>query len=141
MHNDLGLKLVAVVDLNRLRLYEARGVKILKKLEQLSLALHKEHRHEQGSYRNFSGPSSAFEPHTSEKDLEHSKTAKIINQHLEKVVEQHNDYKEVVIAAEPKMLGHIRQHLSPNLKKLVTKEIAKDFVHQDMSAIEHSIFS
>lgn len=141
MENDLGLKLIAVADLNKLRLYEAQGIKILKQLELLPLSLHKEHNHEQGLFKKGFSPASAFEPHTSEKELEHDETAKIVTKHLEKVVARHNNYKELIITAESKLLGAIRKHLSNHLKQIITKELVKDLAHQDMKAIEHTVFS
>jgi protein required for attachment to host cells len=142
MTNNLGLKMIAVIDLNKLRLYEAKGVKILKKIEELPLALHKEHRHEKGSYHNSgSSQGSAFEPHTSSKDLEHHDTAKAVVAHLDKVLAQGSPYTELMISAEPKTLGHVRSQLTNHLKKLITKEIIKDFAHMDMHEIEQAFFS
>lgn len=140
MENDLGLKLIAVVDLSRLRVYEAQGLKILKKLEQCHLSLHKEHSHEQGSYRKGSGPSSSFEPHTSEKDIEHNETAKIVIAHLEQLLKSSNQYKGLIITAESKLLGAIRHHMTTPLKKILVKELAKDLAHHDMAAIEQVVF-
>lgn len=141
MGNNLGLKLIAVMDLNKLRLYEAQGLRINKKIEELPLAIHKEHRHQHGQYQTGAGSISSFEPHTSEKNLEHQETAKIITKHLDKVMSSNAEYKELMIAAEPKTLGFVRQYLSKNLQKLVTKEIVKDLVHKNMSEIEKVFFS
>ncbi|MGI4775628.1 MAG: host attachment protein [Janthinobacterium lividum] len=140
MNNDLGVKVIAVVDLSRMRIYEAKGIKILKQVEELTLSAHKNHRHEKGSFHK-SSSSSAFEPHTSTKDLEHHNAAKAVADYLEKLFSTNHNYKELLIAAEPKTMGHIRGQLNNNLKKLVTKELLKDFAHHDMQTIEHAFFS
>lgn len=141
MNNDLGIKLIAVVDLSRLRLYEAKGIKIINTLEELALSVHKEHRHEKGSYHGSSSPNSAFEPHTATKDLEHQEAARIVVDHIDKIISHNADYKELFIAAEPKTLGQIRSHLTKRLKKIVGKEIHKDFAHNNIHDIEHAFFS
>lgn len=140
MTSNLGLKLIAVIDLNKLRLFEAQGIKINKKIEELPLSIHKEHRHEKGNYQRGSNPGSAYEAHTPGRELEYQETAKIISQHLEKVMVS-PEYKELMIAADSKTIGHLRQTLSPHVKKTVTKEVIKDLAHHDMAAIEEIFFS
>lgn len=141
MNNGLGLKMIAVVDLSRLRLYEAKGLKITKKIEELPLSIHKEHRHEKGSYHKASTSSSAFEPHTSIKDIEHKSAAKAVVNHLENFLAHNSGYNELMIAAEPKTIGHIRAELTNPLKKILTKEIIKDLAHKEMHEIEQIFFS
>lgn len=144
MRNRLLLKLIAVVDLNKLRLYEAQAIKITEQIEELPLAVRKEHRHQQGSYQLGGGhlptPGSAFEPHTSGKDLELLETAKIVAHHLDKKAVQENKYQELIVIAEPKLLGHLKQQFSKNLKKIISKEVPKDFSHQKEEDIERCIF-
>jgi len=138
------LKLIAVVDLNKLRLYEAQSIKITEQIEELPLAVHKAHRHQQGAYQSGGGSAptagSAFEPHTSGKDLELLETAKIVASHLDKKVVQDHKYKELIVIADPKLLGHLKQKFSKNLKKVITKEIPKDFAHHEAEDIERCVF-
>ena len=141
MNNGFGLKMIAVIDQSRLRLYEAKGLKITKKVEELSISAHKEPRHEKGSFHKASVPGSAFEPHTSISDIEHQATAKIAVGHLDKLLTHNNEYKELMIAAEPKTLGCIRSELTGHLKKILTKEIVKDLAHKEMREIEQIFFS
>ncbi|RYE05873.1 MAG: hypothetical protein EOP33_01255 [Rickettsiaceae bacterium] len=141
MNNDLGIKIIAAIDLGRMRIYEAKGIKILKQVEELTLSVHKNHRHEKGSFHKTSSSSSAFEPHTSTKDLEHQEAARAVANYLEKLFNDNHDYKELLIAAEPKTMGHVRNQLNNNLKKLVTKELLKDFAHHDIHKIEHAFFA
>ena len=145
MNNSFGLKMIAVVNQSRLRLYEAQGIKITRKIEELPFSEHKEPRHEKGNFqKNFtqgSSQGSAYEPHTSIKDIEHHNVAKLAVSHIDKILAHNSDYKELMIAAEPKTLGHIRSELTNHLKKILTKEVVKDLAHQEMREIEQAFFS
>ena len=141
MNSNFGLKMIAVVDLSKLRLYEAQGLKITKKIDELAISAHKEPRHEKGSFYKGSTQGSAYEPHTSIKDVEHYNVAKVVVSHLDKLLTHNSDSKELMIAAEPKTLGHLRSELTSHLKKILTKELVKDLAHYDMREIEQAFFS
>ncbi|CEO17637.1 Protein required for attachment to host cells [Rickettsia monacensis] len=131
------LKLIAVIDSKQIMLYDAQGVKITtNKPLKLSLDLEEHHNHRekrQSPYQNKSG--SLFEPHTSLKDIEHKEAARSVIKHLEKVTTADQaKYKELIIVAEPQMLGCVRQELKNGLKKMITKEIAKDLVQHSVDA-------
>jgi protein required for attachment to host cells len=146
MTNDLGVKLIAVASSVKMVLYEATGIKVTKKLEELPVTSEAHHHHNaeksQSYYHKKSAPLSLFEPHSSVKDLEYSEAAKRIVEVLEKKINNNiSHYNKLIIIAEPKMLGSIRQALSKNLQKIIYKEIAKDLVDEDIKFIEKSIFT
>ncbi|BDU60707.1 hypothetical protein FLA4_11170 [Candidatus Rickettsia kotlanii] len=83
-----------------------------------------------------------FEPHTLLKDIAHKEIAKSIIKHLEKVITADQaKYKELIIVAEPQMLGCVRPKLKNGLKKMITKEIAKDVLQHSVDAVEQVVFS
>ena len=140
------LKLIAVIDSKQMMLYDAQGVKITtNKPLKLSLYLEEHHHHRkkrQSFYQNKSTPGSLFEPHTSLREIEHKEAAKSVIKHLEKIAR--NDqakYKELIIVAEPQILGCIRQELKNGLKKMITKEIAKGLVQHSVDAVERAVFA
>ncbi|AFE49281.1 host attachment protein [Rickettsia prowazekii] len=140
------LKLIAVIDSKHMMLYDALGIKITtNKPLKLTLDLEEHHHHRekrQSLYQNKSTPGSLFEPHTSLKDIEHKEAARSVIKHLEKVTTANQaKYKELIIIAEPKMLGCVRQELTSGLKKIVTKEIAKDLVQHNVDAVERAVFA
>jgi protein required for attachment to host cells len=144
MINDLGLKLIAVLNSEKLITFEAQGLKIINELETFAYPIDKSHRHEksQSLYKLKSAPGSLFEPHSDAKDLEHQEAARAIIGSLEKQLEgKRAIYKELIIVAEPKMLGYIRKYSSDSLKKIITKEVIKDLVHHNKSDIELAVFS
>ncbi len=143
MSHDLRLKLIAVTDSTKLKLYEAKGLKILNLVEEYDVENDKHHRGEkhESSYHKGPNPGSAFEPHTSAKEIEHTEAARVITHYIEKIMHENSDYKELIVTAEPKMLGFLRHHYSKFLKDSIVKEIAKGLTHHDMQAIEHAIFS
>lgn len=146
MKDNLSLKLVAVIDSVRMILYDAKGVKIISKALELALTSEKHHHHNKekrdSHYQNKSSPGSLFEPHTAPKDLEQHEAAKMVSEYLEKIINDiQNKYKSLIIVADPKMLGHVRQTLSNNLKKIVEKEFAKDLINHSSKSIEQIIFT
>jgi len=145
MRNDLGIKLIAVINSLKLVLYEAKGIKITKTLEELPIVLEKHHHHKQertqSHYYKKSTPESTFEPHSSPKDLEYQEAAKNASEILTKKINSNNNYKELIIVAESKMLGCVRQSINNHLKRIIHREIAKDLVGHDIQSIEQSIFS
>ncbi|MGI4752690.1 MAG: host attachment protein [Janthinobacterium lividum] len=146
MNNTTALKLIAVIDSKQMMLYDAQGVKITNN-KPLKLPLDSEEHHHhrekrQSLYQNKSTPASLFEPHTSLKDIEHKEAAKSVIKHLEKAVgHDQAKYKELIIVAEPQMLGCVRHELKNGLKKMITKEIAKDLVQHNAEAVERAVFS
>ena len=46
------------------------------------------------------------------------------------------DFEPLVIVADPRTLGVLRNHYSPTLKKTVTAEVAKDLVKHPVAEIE-----
>ena len=47
-----------------------------------------------------------------------------------------NEFREIVILAPPKCLAEIRRDLSPDAKRRVVAEIAKDYTHHPIPEIE-----
>ncbi len=59
----------------------------------------------------------------------------------EYIKSNHNEnYKQLIIVAEPKMLGHIRTLLPQNLRHILEKECAKNLIGHEWSVIEKNIF-
>jgi protein required for attachment to host cells len=143
MVNSLGLKLVVVLDINTLKLYEAQGIKINREIAIYEIKPDVNHRSEKGEGFNQkkSTPSSYYDPHTSAKDLEHQESSRLAISYIEQVYQGNADFKELIIVADPKMLGFIRKDLSQQLKKVVVKEISKDLVNHSSQSIEKAIFS
>jgi protein required for attachment to host cells len=141
MHSSR-LKLIAIANGEHLHLYEAKGLKITNKLKECPLLIHGHHMEKnKGTFQKGSGPASAFEPQTTSKELDHHDAAKTLAHILEEELQNNHDFVGVAIAAEPRMLGFIRQNLSENLKKKVLKEVVKDLIHQGIPSIEKAFFS
>lgn len=143
MQNNLGLKLIAVLDINTLKLYEAKGLKITKKIDNHLIHSDVNHRPEshQGLTQKRSLQGSAFDPHTAPKDIEHQESARTASSLIEKEYNTKPDYKELIIVSDPKMLGYLRKTLGTKMKRAVTKEVNKDLVNHDIEAIEKTIFN
>ena len=50
-----------------------------------------------------------------------------------------DELDEVVIAADPKMLGEIRQHCHKELQSRIVGEVAKDLINSPMPEIERAL--
>lgn len=143
MPNSFGYKLVAVLDMNTLKLFKAEGLKITEEVGQFQLHSNEERiveRHE--SLRGSKSGLSAFhDPHTSKKDIDLSDSSRIAIDHISHLFASDSAYKELYVVASSKLLGHMRQMLSGNLKKLVTKEVNKDLINHSIKDIEKAIFA
>lgn len=147
MQNKPQTSLVAVVNGIKMFLYEAKNHKITKQLRVDMIVEEKHHHHNthekrDSGYAKKSSPSSMFAPHSDPRDIEHNEAAHAAIEILEKETYNNNEnYKELFIIAEPKMLGYMRQMMSSNLKKIITKEIAKNLVNHEVDDIEKIIFN
>lgn len=143
MKNGFGLKLIAVMDINTLKLYEAQGLKINKIIATYLIKSNINHKPEKGEGFNQkkSTPSSYYDPHTAPKDIEHQESSRTATSYIEKAYAKNPSFKELIIISDSKMLGFIRQDLSNHIKKSISKEITKDLVNHTKEAIEKAIFS
>ena len=143
MQNHFGYKLVAVLDMNTLKLFKAEGLKITEGVGKFQLHENEERnveRHE--SLRiNRSGLSAFHDPHTSKKDIDLNGSSRAAIDHINQIFVSDSTYKELYIIASSKLLGHMRQMMNGNLKKLVTKEVNKDLIHHSTKDIEKAIFA
>lgn len=142
MQNNLGSKFIIVSDINILKLFEAKGIKIVKQLESYHIHSDVDHREEKhdGYNKKKSTQGAFYDPHTQTKDIEYQESSRTATQHIENLLSNNSNYKEVIIIADAKMLGALRNHLSSNVSKLITKEINKDMVKHDIEDIEKAIF-
>jgi protein required for attachment to host cells len=143
MQNHFGYKLVAVLDMNMLKLFKAEGLKITEEVGKFQLHENEERnveRHE--SLRgNKSGLSAFHDPHTSKKDIDLNGSSRAALDHINQIFVNDSAYKELYIIASSKLLGHLRQMINSKLKKLVTKEVNKDLINHSIKDIEKAIFA
>ncbi len=143
MNNSFGLKVIAVLDVNTLKLFKGDGLKIVEEISQYQL--HEKHTHDIQRHEtlrgNKSGLSAFHDSHTSKKDIEYAEAVRVSISHIEDLFASDNDYKELYIVASTKLLGHVRSLLSSNLKKKLAKEINKDLVHLHIKELEKAIFA
>lgn len=140
----MSTKLITVADSKHARFYKASGLKIKEPIgmiraQSLKIA-HERQELRTGFYHRSSTPSHFFDPHTEAKDIERHEFSKELVKHLHNLFHQ-DHYKEIIIVAEPKVLGEIRKNLTTELKSLVTKEIPKDLVHSTHEEIEENVFA
>jgi protein required for attachment to host cells len=139
---NLGKKLIAIVDKQHVKFFEAEGIKITSKKSEIKLDIekHKTQSKHQGSYHKNSEMGGFYDPHTDPKELEGRDSAKNILNHIEEILKEH-EYSEVILASSPKMLGYLRQSMKGNIKNKITKQIDKDLIHSDIEAIEKKVFA
>lgn len=136
-------KIVVVLDGHHAQFLEAKGLKISNKLKEVewdeNLHAHRRQEKHQGYFHRNSSPGHFFDPRHNVEALEKEEFAKIVADELEKLLQ--NNKHELIVIAEPKILGFFRQKLHENTKKLISKEISKDLVHADINKIEEIAFS
>jgi len=132
---------ILVADSAHARLFNAETAK--STLNEIKTMLHPESReHEQKLTSDLPGRQAGgatFSHHsvagkTEPKDYEAVDFARDICRYLEAAYNTQK-FSQLIVVAEPKFLGHLRKEMSSNVAKLVTLEIDKDIVKQDVDSI------
>lgn len=136
-------QLIAVLDSRNLILYDAEGATITSGPRDPGLTFPHHARPEKGhgSYNTSHGYNiSASDPHTMPKEVDQHNAARLICEYLGRLMADPSEYEELILVAEPRMLGCVREHLSKNLANKITKEIHKDLVNEKKDFIENAVF-
>ena len=72
--------------------------------------------------------------------MEYQESSRAAVAHISNTFLENSTFKELYVVTDSKMLGHFRQSLSNNLKKVVTKEIPKDLMNHNIADIEKALF-
>ena len=141
METNLAKKLIVVMNSEKMRLFEATGIKIEKGLETVSLVGKEEHTHAKrdGFNHKMSTPSSFLDPHNTAKDIQLNEASHLANQHLVKVISS-GGYGSIILACEAKMLGHFRNTVDTKVKAKISDEMAKDIIKLSTGEIEKIVF-
>ena len=142
MSKNISNKLIAVLDIRILKLYEAEGVKILNMIMQHTIHSdvdHKQLKHE-GFRKQKYGQPSFYDPHSIPKDLEYLESAQKATNYIKNFVVKNKAYNQLFLVANPKMLGYLRNTMDNNLKSLLVKEVKKDLVKHSIIDIEKIVF-
>jgi protein required for attachment to host cells len=135
-------RLIAVAGITKLALYIATGKKITTALPVIEIerdGSHRPQKHE-SHFRQKSNPASLYEPHTSPDEIEHIESARDISDEILKHLGG-NHFVEIILIAEPRMLGFLRQHLAAPIKKLISREINKDYLRLTKEELEKAVFA
>jgi len=77
----------------------------------------------------------SYQPEHEPKQLEADKFARYLGDYLS-TAQQKGDYDRLYIIAAPTFLGLLRQHISPEVQKMIISEEAKDLASFSHAAIE-----
>ncbi len=136
-------RLIIAANHRQARFIESHGLNV----KNLVLDIHNEHegavelvRHS-SSYARESGPHSSLDHHTPLKTIEKEDFAHKIAHSLKATLNNDKHYEEVILLAEPKMLGLLREELKKSQPHLsIYKEISLDPAHMDLKTIEEKVF-
>lgn len=143
MSKNISNKVIAVLDVRVLKLYEAEGIKILNMLMQYSIQSdvdHKQLKHE-GFRKQKYGQASFYDPHSMPKDLEYLEAAQKAANYIKKFLVANKSYNQLFLVANTKMLGYLRNTMDNNLKSILVKEVKKDLVKHSLIDIEKIVFA
>lgn len=135
-------KLVAVAGITKLRLFVAEKHHFTEVLPEIAIERDKTHRlsHSESHYHQKVQPDSSYDPRTTPEEIEHIESARDISAEIALVVKAKNIH-EVILIAEPRMLGFLRKYIDPSVKKLITEEIGKDYLRYTEQELIKAIFS
>lgn len=132
---------IVVAESSRVRIFEQEKLRApLIEISDFSNSAARLHERELGADipgRGFSckgGNKHCYEPPTTLKEQEAINFSKQICGHIERVCATHQ-FLELILIAPPDFLGLIRKNLAESTKKLVTHEINKNLVREDLKTI------
>jgi protein required for attachment to host cells len=82
--------------------------------------------------------SSAAEPHQTPKQIDADRFARQVCERLQADCNA-GAMSKLYVIAEPDFLGMLRQHMSPQVRKRIAQEIAKDFTRQKAAEIRSAL--
>ena len=89
-------------------------------------------------FQSIGNSRSAYQSATEPRQVEAIRFASEIARHLYTAVNE-GKFNQLYVIAEPSFLGLLRQHLSPNIQKVIIAEIPKELTSQSKESIEHHI--
>lgn len=137
-------KLIAVVNMRQVKIYSVWGRKLKNVIKQytadeLNIHHRRQERHT-GFYKEKNTQSHFFDPHSEAISLEKEDFSKVIALTLDNMCRE-GRFDELIIIAEPKMLGKLRKNFSSETAKIISREIPKDLTHANNELIELNAFN
>lgn len=77
-------------------------------------------------------------PRTDSSDLALEAFARVIGEKLKEAY-QRGDFEHLVVAAAPRLMGHLREHMDPTVKAAVNLEIDKDFANLPLEKLTNAL--
>jgi protein required for attachment to host cells len=138
-------KLIVVANSQHMKFFIKEQGERMKLLEEKSLLPHPTPEKHSSGHQSSVTQSHSLNPHTSSKDINNDRAARTIIDYLNTTTANNNHdqrghhFKEIIITAEPQLLGHIRDHLDKRLKELIKIQLPKDFIHNSIDELQHAI--
>lgn len=136
-------KLIVITDNSGMRIFESVGLKVTKEMGNITtdiLLPHKKRLKREGRFGRLSTQTHFFDPHTQLKQKERHEKVSLMANYLRNFLRENPIYQEVIVIAEPKVLGEFRRNEANGIWSLVTKEVPKDLMRADIPAIEKLVF-
>jgi len=87
------------------------------------------------TFQSMGNGRSSYQPETEPKQVEAIKFATEISHTLSTAL-NNGEYNQLYVIAEPSFLGLLRQHISPQVQKLILAEVGKQLTGSNKEAIE-----
>jgi protein required for attachment to host cells len=136
-------KLVIVFDAQHARMFVAKGIKVIDEVQGVICNYkhkHKNNQKRQGFHAHLKTQNHFFDPHSEVRNIEHQEYVRYITHTLEEFLQEHSEYKQIIVAAEAKMLGEFRKYIKKNLHSKIIKEISHNLIHCERTEVEKIIF-
>lgn len=137
-------RLIVVADQKKAQMFRAIGRKIHEKLEQLEneeAGSQQPHSRREGFSQHMGATGHFYFPHTDMKEMEKESFARLLSHEIHKRM-GNGTFEELILVAEPKMLGLIRKSLTHTCGNVpIHKELSLDVTTLDMKALEKKVFA
>ena len=136
-------RLILVADSAKAQLLKGKGRKIHSIIDVFinkELNAHSLNNPHESLSQRMSMPCHAYDPHSAQKLLEKQMFAKLLGHEIQKQMST-GQFEDLVMVAEPKMLGLIRRTLRTKNHICIHKELSLDITDLSQEDLEDRIFS
>jgi protein required for attachment to host cells len=137
-------RLIVVANHEKAQMFRAEGRKIHEKLEELEneeAGTLQPRSRRQGLSQHMGVAGHFFFPHTGIKEVEKESFARVLSHEIYKRM-GNGDFDELILVAEPKMLGLIRKNLHHSYSNVpIHKALNLDVTTLNMKALEAKVFA
>lgn len=129
---------ISVAGAHKSYLFEKKAGSEISLIEEIHANLDEEHEKPGRTFNSLGSTRHAIEPHTDRREVERQDFSKKILENLSEGSKQ-NKFTKLILIAEPKMLGILKEHLDKNLATKLQHSFPKNLAEMEIHEIKEHV--